>query len=87
MHVVVLVAHTAQVLDHSQSGSVMDFILELHNDVFAGSAGRLFLAGMAMLFVGATISGMVLYGPFMRRLPFGSMRLAPVGRGQHDNYS
>jgi len=81
MHLVVLDAHTAQVVDHgSQSSAILDFILDLHTDLFLGSAGRLFLAVMAVLFLAATVSGVVLYGPFTRRLPFGSMRVAAARR-------
>ena len=81
MHLVVLDAHTAQVVDHgSRSRGIIDFILELHTDLFAGSPGRLFLGVMALLFLAATISGVVLYAPFMRRLPFGSMRFAAARR-------
>ncbi len=58
----------------------MDFILDLHTDLFVGSAGRLFLAVMAVLFLASTVSGVVLYGPFTRRLPFGSMRVAAARR-------
>lgn len=56
-------------------GGVMDFILQLHTDLFLGLGGMLFLGAMGLLFVAAIVSGVVLYGPFMRRLPFGALRL------------
>lgn len=46
----------------------------MHTDGFAGLYGELFLAAMALLFAIATVSGVVLYGPFMRKLPFGTVR-------------
>jgi uncharacterized iron-regulated membrane protein len=53
---------------------VMDFILELHTDMFLGLPGMLFLGGMGLLFVAALVSGVVLYAPFMRKLDFGTLR-------------
>ncbi|MEZ5938656.1 MAG: PepSY-associated TM helix domain-containing protein [Hyphomonadaceae bacterium] len=46
----------------------------LHIQMFAGLAGEFFLAGMTVLFVVATVSGLVLYAPFMRKLEFGEIR-------------
>ncbi|MFT3815815.1 MAG: PepSY-associated TM helix domain-containing protein [Acidovorax sp.] len=53
---------------------VMDLIHGLHTDWFLGLAGSLFFAFMGLLFVLATVSGMVLYGPYMSRRPFGAVR-------------
>ena len=39
-----------------------------------GFPGELFLGGMALLFVVAIVSGVVIYGPFMRKLDFGTVR-------------
>lgn len=55
---------------------VMFFILRLHTDMFAGLPGKLFLGAMGLLFAIATISGVVLYRPFMRKLEFGTIRKA-----------
>lgn len=54
--------------------SVMEFILQLHTDMFLGLPGMLFLGGMGMIFIAAVISGIVLYAPFMRRLDFATVR-------------
>ena len=54
----------------------MFFILRLHTDMFAGLPGKLFLGAMGLLFAIATISGVVLYRPFMRKLEFGTIRKA-----------
>ncbi|HXG27410.1 MAG TPA: PepSY domain-containing protein [Nevskiales bacterium] len=47
---------------------------KLHVDLYAGLAGTLFLGAMGLLLVISLISGAVLYAPFMRKLPFGSVR-------------
>ncbi len=54
--------------------SVMEFILQLHVDMFLGLPGMLFLGAMGLLFVVALVSGVVLYAPFMRKLDFGTLR-------------
>jgi uncharacterized iron-regulated membrane protein len=48
--------------------------LQLHREIFAGVIGELVMAVMAFLFVMALISGAVMYGPFMRKLNFGTVR-------------
>ncbi|HEY0295076.1 MAG TPA: PepSY-associated TM helix domain-containing protein [Bordetella sp.] len=72
-------ARTAQVLEQSQPlgkrpMDFMDWMLRLHMDLFADLPGELFLAVMALLFVIAIVSGAVLYGPFMKKLDFGTVR-------------
>jgi uncharacterized iron-regulated membrane protein len=53
---------------------VMYFLLRLHTDLFLGLPGLLFMGAMGLLFAVAIISGLVLYGPFMRRQRFGTLR-------------
>mgnify|MGYP000218054117 CR=1 FL=1 len=53
---------------------VLEFLLQLHTDMFAGLPGMLFLGVMGLLFAASIVSGVVLYAPFMRRLPFGAVR-------------
>ena len=52
----------------------MAFLLQLHTDMFLGLPGMLFLGLMGFLFIIATISGVILYVPFMSRLAFGTVR-------------
>ena len=74
-HTVVVDARTAQVLGQPQfSETFIYFMLKLHTDMFAGLPGKLFLGFMGMLFVVSLISGAWLYGPYMRKLPFGAVR-------------
>ena len=54
----------------------MNVMLALHVDLFAGLAGELFLGFMGLLFCVAIVSGVVLYGPFMKKLEFGTVRAA-----------
>ena len=55
----------------------MDFMLimyYLHVEMLAGIPGKLFLGFMGLLFIIAMISGVVLYGPIMKRFDFGMIR-------------
>ncbi|HEX7012741.1 MAG TPA: PepSY domain-containing protein [Steroidobacteraceae bacterium] len=52
----------------------MYVLFRLHYDLFTGLPGTLFLGVMGLLLVASLVSGTVLYGPFMRKLRFGSVR-------------
>lgn len=52
----------------------MDLMLRLHVDMFLLLPGQLFLGAMGVLFLVAIVSGVVLYGPFTRKLKFGEIR-------------
>lgn len=54
--------------------SVMEFILQLHTDMFLGLPGMLFLGAMGLLFALSVISGVVFYRQYMRKLSFGTIR-------------
>ena len=66
---------TGEPLGPVPTGDVMDFLLQLHTDMFLGLPGSLTLGAMGVLFLVALISGAVLYAPFMRRNRFGILRL------------
>ncbi|GGA06758.1 PepSY-associated TM helix domain-containing protein [Dyella caseinilytica] len=79
IHFIRFDARTAQVLETSlpeseQPNDFIDIMLALHKDLFLDLPGELFLGLMALLFVIAIVSGVVLYGPFMKKLPFGTVR-------------
>ncbi|MDN5941605.1 MAG: PepSY domain-containing protein [Nitrospira sp.] len=59
---------------------VTNFFFKLHTELFAGLPGTLFLGAMGLLFVASVVSGVVVYGPFMRRLAFGTIRQRGSGR-------
>ncbi|MES2492159.1 MAG: PepSY-associated TM helix domain-containing protein [Pseudomonadota bacterium] len=61
-------------VEQAPDAGVMDFLLQLHTDLLLGLPGKLFLGAMGLLFLAAIVSGIVLYAPFMRRLPFGALR-------------
>ena len=65
---------------------VMEFLLQLHTDMFLGLPGVLFLGLMGLMLVAALVSGVVLYAPFMRRLPFGTVRASKKARTRWLDY-
>lgn len=68
-------ARTARVVGEPRfDEGFMHWMLRLHVDLFAGLPGTLFLGLMGLLLAMSIVSGVVVYGPFMRRLPFGSVR-------------
>lgn len=85
MHSIRFDARTAQVMETAkpateQSKTFMDVMLALHTDLFVDLPGELFLGLMALLFVVAIVSGVVLYGPFMKKLDFGTVRRGRANR-------
>ena len=74
-HSFMLDARTGEALElPSANGGFMMVMLRLHVDMYAGLPGKLLLAFMGLMFTLAIISGIVLYAPFMRRLPFATVR-------------
>lgn len=72
-------ARTGEMLKRSkpigeEPATFTGLMLDLHRDLFMGLPGELFMGSMALLFVVAVVSGIVLYSPFMRRLDFGTVR-------------
>ena len=65
---------TGRALGPAPTGTFMDVVLEIHTDLLLGLPGMLFLGVMGIGFVISLVSGVVLYAPFMRRLPFATMR-------------
>lgn len=78
-HRITFDARTALVLKQSKSFedeglTLMGLMLRLHKDLFVGLAGELCFGLMAALFVIAIVSGIAIYGPFTRKLAFGTVR-------------
>lgn len=72
-------AHTGDVLKQTKPFGAdgltfLQWMLSLHRDLFMGLTGELFLGAMALLFVAAIVSGIAIYGPFTRKLDFGTVR-------------
>jgi len=73
-HVVAVDARSAQVLEAGIGHEIVEVLFRLHVDLYAGLPGKLFLGAMGLAFAVSVISGIVVYGPFMRRLAFGAVR-------------
>lgn len=72
---VVVDARTAQALGEPPAQEGFIYVMfKLHVDLFAGLPGTLFLGFMGLLMLVAIVSGVVLYAPFMRKQPFGTVR-------------
>jgi len=68
-------AYTGARIDTDVPGQdFMDYVLKLHQELFADIPGELFLGVMAVVLLVSLISGAIVYGPFMRRLEFGTVR-------------
>jgi uncharacterized iron-regulated membrane protein len=70
----------------ADAGGIMDFLVQLHTDMFLGLPGKLFLGAMGVSFILAIISGVVLYWPFMRKHRFGMLRLERSARTRWLDY-
>ena len=53
---------------------IMDVLLRLHVDLYAGLPGTLFLGFMGLLLAASLVSGVAVYGPYMKKLRFGTVR-------------
>ncbi len=68
-------AHTGRVLEMPKPGvNFMGYVLRLHRELFLGTTGDFVIAVMGLSFVASLVSGVLVYGPFMRRLDFGTYR-------------
>lgn len=80
-HYLTMNEYTGKVLDSPPNE--MDFMLVmyyLHVEMLAGIPGKLFLGLMGLLFFVAIVSGIVLYGPIMKRYDFGMIRTEKSSR-------
>ncbi|MDE1175839.1 MAG: PepSY-associated TM helix domain-containing protein [Edaphobacter sp.] len=81
LHAVVYDAHTGKQLKQPQfGGSFLDAVFRLHRELFLGLSGELLMGAMSLSFVLSLISGALVYGPFMRRLDFGTYRSQAAAR-------
>lgn len=60
--------------EYPLGNGVMNVVLRLHVDLFAGLPGLLFLGCMGLLLAVSLVSGTVLYGHYMGKLRFGTVR-------------
>jgi uncharacterized iron-regulated membrane protein len=75
--IVAVDGHTGRVLRNGDStrSTLIKFIKDLHTDLLLDEKGMLFLGLIALCFVISIVSGVVVYGSFMRRLDFGTIRI------------
>lgn len=74
-------ARTGELLaEYPLNEGFMNVLWRLHYDMFAGLPGTLFLGFMGLMLVASLVSGVVLYGPFMAKLEFGTVRRARAAR-------
>lgn len=73
-HIMAFDARTGEQVAVVEDEGFMHIMAHLHIDLFAGLWGTLFLGFMGLLFVIALVTGVALYGPFMRKLDFGTVR-------------
>lgn len=74
-------ARTGEFLSEYPLGKgFMDVMLRLHVDMYAGLPGTLFLGFMGLLLAASIVSGAVVYGPYMKKLRFGTVRRDRVRR-------
>ena len=72
---VIFDAHTGRLLEVPKDRfNLTAFFLRLHSEIFLGLPGELVMGAMALSFVISLVSGALVYGPFMRRLEFGTYR-------------
>lgn len=81
VHRTLLDPYAGKIVDERPAGvGVTEFLLSLHRELLVGLPGTLLLGVMGLLFVASLISGMVLYGPFMGRMGFGTVRIGRSSR-------
>jgi uncharacterized iron-regulated membrane protein len=78
-HTLTFDAHTGQLLARSDHHPLrgeqwMNYVHELHTALFLDLSGEIFLGIMAASLLLSLLSGVVLYRPFMGKLPFGTIR-------------
>ncbi len=80
---VIFDAYTGKLLEvPKDSFDLTDFLLRLHSEMFLGISGEMTMGAMALTFVISLVSGALVYGPFMRRLDFGTYRRNGAKRTQ-----
>jgi uncharacterized iron-regulated membrane protein len=72
-------ARTAQVIEESKQSpeqglTFLSVMSGLHRNLLAGQGGYWLLGLMCLVFLFALISGVALYGPFTKTVPFGTVR-------------
>lgn len=74
--VVTIDGHTGHILRSADStrSATMRFIKDLHTELLLEDEGMLLLCFIGLCFIASIVSGVVVYGPFMRRVDFAAVR-------------
>ena len=60
--------------DRPVDQGILNFLLKLHIELLAGLPGHALPRGQGIIFLASVVSDVVVYGPFMRKLAFGTIR-------------
>lgn len=63
---------------------IMHIILHLHADLMLGRLGLLYLGIVSLALLFSSVTGLILYGPFMKQLAFGAIRRKSVNTTSTD---
>ncbi len=63
---------------------LLHFIFQLHADLFLGRLGLLWLGVVSLALIFSSVTGLILYGPFMRQLAFGAIRRGSLNLSSSD---
>ena len=66
---------TGQYAGEGEEIDIPEWIWYLHANLFAGTMGQIFLGFIAVAFFISTVTGLIIYGPFMKGLLFGMIRM------------
>lgn len=74
--IVTIDGRTGKILRSAEGtrSATMRFIKDLHTELLLDDEGMLFLCVIGLCFIASIVSGVVIYGPFMRRVDFAEVR-------------
>lgn len=58
----------------AEANTLLEQLLILHREFFLGSFGKIYVGFIGLLFLLSLISGLIIYGPLMKKLYFGLLR-------------
>ncbi|MEN0061209.1 MAG: PepSY-associated TM helix domain-containing protein [Myxococcota bacterium] len=82
----VIVSRADGTLTESLGHEATDWLLDLHASLLLGFPGKVLVGGFGLALFGLIGSGLVLYGPFMKRAAFGTVRKNPRGARLRDTH-
>jgi uncharacterized iron-regulated membrane protein len=81
LHTLVIDSLSGKIIEDAKPRRGITFyLLKIHTDMFLGLPGGLFLGAMGLILLASLVTGVVLYGPFVRHLDFGEIRASRRSR-------